>query len=106
MLSRAKNSKKLVKVLRDLAVEMHNHAAKMEKAVEEIGQILEDMVWTDVVTDLCNTMPISFLEEEQVKAFHDAERQQLQKSLDICIRAHGHAKKYNYIVAETHVHFH
>ncbi|KZV33105.1 hypothetical protein F511_03371, partial [Dorcoceras hygrometricum] len=44
---RAKNSKKLVKVLRDLAVEMHNHAAKMEQAVEEIEKILEDMVVSD-----------------------------------------------------------
>ncbi|KZV15905.1 aluminum-activated malate transporter 12-like [Dorcoceras hygrometricum] len=30
----------VVKVLRDLAVEIHNHAARMEKVVEEIGQIL------------------------------------------------------------------
>ncbi|KZV45288.1 hypothetical protein F511_06806 [Dorcoceras hygrometricum] len=44
---RAKNSAKLVKVLRDLAVEIHNHAAKMEKVVEEIGQILEDMAVSD-----------------------------------------------------------
>ncbi|KZV46922.1 hypothetical protein F511_06164 [Dorcoceras hygrometricum] len=42
-----KNSQKLVKVLRDLAVEIHNHAARMEKFVEEIGQIVEDMQLTD-----------------------------------------------------------
>ncbi|KZV54453.1 hypothetical protein F511_09768, partial [Dorcoceras hygrometricum] len=40
---RSKNSQKLVKVLRDLAIEIHNHAARMEKVVEEIGQILEDI---------------------------------------------------------------
>ncbi|KZV37122.1 hypothetical protein F511_15042 [Dorcoceras hygrometricum] len=44
---RAKNSLKLVKVLRDLAVEIHNHAAGMEKVVQEIGQILEDMAVSD-----------------------------------------------------------
>ncbi|KZV57244.1 proton pump-interactor 1-like [Dorcoceras hygrometricum] len=38
-----KNSQKLVKVLRDLAIEIHDHAVRMEKVVEEIGQILEDM---------------------------------------------------------------
>ncbi|KZV20264.1 proton pump-interactor 1-like [Dorcoceras hygrometricum] len=40
---RGKNSQKLVKVLRDLAVEIHNHAARMEKVVEEIGEKLDDM---------------------------------------------------------------
>ncbi|KZV15752.1 hypothetical protein F511_29312 [Dorcoceras hygrometricum] len=44
---RPKNSAKLVKVLRDLAVEIHSHAAKMEKVVEDIGQILEDMAVSD-----------------------------------------------------------
>ncbi|KZV32949.1 hypothetical protein F511_01460 [Dorcoceras hygrometricum] len=44
---RSKNSLKLVKVLRDVAVEIHNHAARMEKAIEEIGQILEDMAVSD-----------------------------------------------------------
>ncbi|KZV40006.1 hypothetical protein F511_12401 [Dorcoceras hygrometricum] len=44
---RPKNSQKLVKVLRDLAIEIHNHAARMEKVVEEIGQILEDMQLND-----------------------------------------------------------
>ncbi|KZV25877.1 proton pump-interactor 1-like, partial [Dorcoceras hygrometricum] len=43
----AKNSSKLVKVLRDLAVELLNHAAKMEKVVDELGQILEDMAVSD-----------------------------------------------------------
>ncbi|KZV27329.1 hypothetical protein F511_02438 [Dorcoceras hygrometricum] len=83
----AKNSAKLAKVLRDLAVEIHNHAAKMEKVVEEIGQILEDMAFT-----VGKTMPISLLEEEHVTAFHDAGRQQLENSLDIIIPALGHAK--------------
>ncbi|KZV29233.1 hypothetical protein F511_22398 [Dorcoceras hygrometricum] len=44
---RPKNSQKLVKVLRDLAVEIHNHAVRMEKVVEEIGQLLEDMQLND-----------------------------------------------------------
>ncbi|KZV14377.1 proton pump-interactor 1-like, partial [Dorcoceras hygrometricum] len=44
---RHKNSQKLMKVLRDLAIEIHNHAARMEKVVEEIGQILEDMQLND-----------------------------------------------------------
>ncbi|KZV24255.1 hypothetical protein F511_01737 [Dorcoceras hygrometricum] len=44
---RTKNSLKLVKVLRDLAVEIHDHAARMEKVVEEIGQILENMAVSD-----------------------------------------------------------
>ncbi|KZV42609.1 proton pump-interactor 1-like [Dorcoceras hygrometricum] len=44
---RPNNSQKLVKVLRDLAVEIHNHATRMEKVVEEIGQILEDMQLND-----------------------------------------------------------
>ncbi|KZV27893.1 proton pump-interactor 1-like [Dorcoceras hygrometricum] len=44
---RAKNSQKLVKVLRDLAVEIHNHAARMEKVVKEIGEILDDMQVSD-----------------------------------------------------------
>lgn len=49
--------------------------------------------------DLCNckcvaswftvgtTMPINLLDEEQVKEYHEDERQQLQKTLDKYIRA-------------------
>ncbi|KZV47460.1 DNA ligase 1-like [Dorcoceras hygrometricum] len=92
---RAKNSLKLVKVLRDLAVEIHGHAARMEKLIEEIGQILEDMAVSDDDSwfTVGNTMPISLLEEEHVTAFHDAGRQQLENSLDIIIPALGHAKE-------------
>ncbi|KZV36082.1 proton pump-interactor 1-like [Dorcoceras hygrometricum] len=45
---RPKNAQKLVKVLRDLAVEIHNHAVRMAKVVEEIGEILDDMQVTKV----------------------------------------------------------
>ncbi|XP_073312563.1 U-box domain-containing protein 33-like [Primulina huaijiensis] len=46
---------------------------------------------------LGTTMPISLLEEEQVKAYHEDERQQLQKTLDkyirVCERAGVRAEK-------------
>ncbi|KZV51537.1 hypothetical protein F511_05853 [Dorcoceras hygrometricum] len=100
---RAKNSAKLVKVLRDLAVEIRNHAAKMEKVVEEIGEILEDMAVSDdeysriycsssINSRVSKTMPITLLEEEQVKAFDDHIGRQLEKTMDIIIRSPGHAK--------------
>ncbi|KZV35321.1 hypothetical protein F511_38943 [Dorcoceras hygrometricum] len=76
------------------SVEIHDHAARMEKVVEEIGQIFEDMAVSDddYWFTTGNAMPISLVEEEQVKAFHDAGRQLLENSLEIFIPALGHAK--------------
>ncbi|KZV21137.1 hypothetical protein F511_13203 [Dorcoceras hygrometricum] len=72
----AKNSAKLVKVLRDLAVEIHNHAAKMEKVVEEIGHILEDMAllgllgsWMGITSDsVASECVLKLYSEGQLKA--------------------------------------
>ncbi|KZV28174.1 U-box domain-containing protein 33-like [Dorcoceras hygrometricum] len=42
------------------------------------------------------TMPISLLKEEQVKVYHEDERQQLEKTLDMYIRACGNAMRMKF----------